>query len=109
MRRVCLVFDSKDLNKVNEGKVAPDISCGHGESDSYQFYGKIPISLIKEVWIDTKKLDLLRIYFIGMIQSINMNRQCKIQAEFDEIPNEFLKVAEHTYEELSGSLWKTIQ
>jgi hypothetical protein len=101
LRRVCLVFDSRDLNKLNEGRVAPDISCGKDMMESYQFYGKIPISLIKEVWIDKEKLDLFRIYFIGMIQSINNHRNSQIQADLEKIPSEFLKVAEKAYEDLS--------
>jgi len=101
LRRVCLVFDSRDLNKLNEGRVAPDISCGKDMMESYQFYGKIPISLIKEIWIDKQKLDLFRIYFVGMIQSINLHRNSQIQTNFEEIPNEFLKVAEKAYEDLS--------
>jgi hypothetical protein len=95
------VFNSEDLDKLNDGRVSPDMSCGEGQMDAYQFYGKIPISLIKEVWIDEKKLDLLRIYFIGMIHSINKHRSFKIQTNFEEISEEILNVAEHAYEELS--------
>jgi hypothetical protein len=100
LKRVCLVFNSEDLNKLNEGEVSRDISCGDLATESYQFYGKIPISLIKEVWIDKEKLDLLRIYFIGMIQSINKHRTYKIQADFDKIPEEVLKMSEKVFDEL---------
>jgi hypothetical protein len=101
LRRVCLVFDSEDLEKLNQGHVNKDISCGEGQMDAYQYYGKIPINLIKEVWVDKENLDLLRFYFIGMIQSINKHRQCQIQVDFDKIPEEVLKVAEHAYDELA--------
>jgi hypothetical protein len=101
LKRVCLVFDSEDLESLNKGHVNIDISCGKDQMDAYQFYGKIPISLIKEVWIDKAKLDLFRIYFIGMIRSINKHRTFQIQTNFEEISEEFLNVAEHAYEELS--------
>lgn len=101
LKRVCLIFDSEDLEKLNQGHVNLDVSCGKGNMEAYQFYGKIPINLIKEVWIDKEKLDLFRIYFIGMIRSINKNRRFHIQADFEEISEEVLQMAEHAYDELS--------
>lgn len=108
LKRVCLVFDSEDLikecgskDKYGNDRFGKDLSCGDKQSDSFQFYGKIPISLIKEVWVDKENLDLLRIYFIGMIQSINKNRNFQIQADFNKIPEAVLKMSENVFNELS--------
>lgn len=68
LRRVVLVLDSKDLLGL-EGEFSRDNSCGES-SDTWQFKGKIPIELIKEIYVDRENLDNLLLVFIGLAHRI---------------------------------------
>jgi len=71
LRRIVLVLNSEDLEKI--GKLKKDTSTSLGdESDYYQFNGKIPLSLIKEIWIDKEDRDLFLMYYIGLANSFNI-------------------------------------
>lgn len=68
LRRVVLIFDSEDLEKI--GELETDYS-SENMDHCLQFTGKIPINLIKEAWIDRCKLDLLGLYFVGLANSLS--------------------------------------
>ena len=73
LKRVVLVFDSKDLSKI--GKIQKDDSCGQNMDYCAKLSGKIPLNLIKEIWIDRENLDMLALYFIGLSEDRNENNR----------------------------------
>ena len=71
LKRVVLIFDSKRLSKI--GTLEQDNTCGENMQYCVKFSGKIPLKLIKEIWIDVSDLDLLALYFIGVSEDRNEN------------------------------------
>ena len=100
LRRVVLVFDSEDLEKLKEGEFTPDYSTPNGQEEFYQFDGKIPIDLIKEVWIDKENKDMLGLYFIGIVQTMTKERDYKVLNFTEDLSKELLEASEKVYESL---------
>lgn len=70
LKRVVLFFNSRSFNKDD---LTPDYSSEHMDH-CLCHYGLIPISKIKEVWIDSEPLDPYTLYFKGACLSMNNGR-----------------------------------
>jgi len=98
MKRIVLVLKQENLDKLN--KVEEDISCGVDNSQSLQFSGRIPLDLIKEIWIDKDNLDLYAMYFIGLAHSLNKSRQWGINNYRNELGERMVEACEKVYNHL---------
>jgi hypothetical protein len=101
LRRIVLIIDSEDLEKLKEGELTPDYSTPNGQNEFYQFDGKIPIDLIKEVWIDKENRDMLGLYFIGVVHANTKLREYKVLNFTEDLGEELLDASEKVYESLS--------
>jgi len=100
LKRTILIFNSEDLEKI--GKLEKDNSCGDIMDYCVKFNGKIPIELIKEIWIDKENLDLLRIYFIGLCYSRNEGiSMVNNETILMELDSELLEASLKLYENLA--------
>ena len=98
LKRIVLVFDSEDLSKI--GKLEIDNSCVNMEN-CLKFCGKIPLTLIKQIWIDKEYLDLFALYFIGISYSINERQIYGPALNLTETLNsEIIECAKLVYEKL---------
>lgn len=98
LKRVILVFDSEDLNKI--GKLEIDNSCVNMEN-CLKFCGKIPLTLIKQIWIDKEYLDLFALYFIGVSYSINERQTYGPALNLTEnLDSQIIECAKVVYEKL---------
>jgi len=70
LKRVVLFFNSRSFNKDD---LTTDYSCENMDH-CLCHYGPIPISKIKEVWIDSELLDPYMLYFKGACLSMNNGR-----------------------------------
>jgi len=98
LKRVVLVFDSNDLNKI--GKIEIDDSCENMEY-CRKFTGKIPLSLIRKIYVDREKRDLLLLYYIGLAKMLSNRSYMTVNDYWVNIPNELLECAEKIYEQLN--------
>jgi hypothetical protein len=105
LRRIVLILDSEDLEKQGF-KIEEDESCK--DMDTYQVKGLIPVNLIKEIWVDTEDLDLYKLYFIGLVSSIQTRHEnlgfCQFSLEItkflDSLPLDIIEAAKLVYEKL---------
>ena len=67
-----------------------------------KFNGKIPIELIKEIWIDKENLDLYALYFIGLALSRNNdNGGYSVNVKYDDIDVDVIECSKRVYESLN--------
>jgi len=102
LRRVVLVFDSEDLENLEEAELIPDSSCGKNSESERQFSGKIPISLIKEIWIDKEDMDMFLLYYIGLVyEKTKLNERLGFSVNtFEDIDSDILECSEKVYASL---------
>lgn len=106
LKRIVLVFDSEDLDT---NLLKADTSCKG--MDTYQYNGEIPVSLIKEIYMDTEDLDIYRLYFLGLGRSLQERESDGIYLSDDiqeviyKYPEELRKAAEIIYNELLSTFW----
>lgn len=99
LKRVVLVLDSEDLD---QDLLSVDDS-SDGMEHCMQHTGLIPLSKVKEIYMDEEFLDLFALYFIGMAYERNSQRYsvCSIyMGENEHLSSTVLKGAQQLYQAL---------
>lgn len=102
LKRVVLVFDSEELETI--GILETDDSARNMDH-CLKFVGLIPLTFIKEIWIDKRKMDMFAIYFIGLAENLNNGGHFAREAYINDFVDystegDLLEPAKEIYEKL---------
>jgi hypothetical protein len=93
LKRVVLVFNSQKLEEAGF-KLQEDKTCGDNMDHCLFTTGRIPTSLISEIWVDKENLDKFYLYAVGLALSRKGEYEVYLPKLDDQIEEAAIKVSE---------------